>query len=204
MILTIVITVMIIDNEHCTKDVISIDKRKNFNISETAKILNCSKITIRRKIKEGIINAELKNGKYGKEYVIEKEEILKIKRTVDLPPTPATMEGMEILLMNTIEKILDRLGQQKKEIMPSNLENLMDLLESLKLEILFSIGENITQIKKEMNQHTPSVIDSNFEIHIMAKMNAIQKEQENILTELSSLSKTIVGEIKTMVTRKNY
>jgi len=78
--------------------------RVNYSIAEAAKALNLTTRTVRRRIKEGKIKAELVPGHHGDEY-----------RIIELPSSPVVVTETEKTVTQLIQEI-ERLNQENRDL----------------------------------------------------------------------------------------
>jgi excisionase family DNA binding protein len=95
-----------------------------YTIREVAEILQVNQMTVRRRIKAGELKAELIQGKNGKQYLIQAEELERYQAT-------ETVEVVKMQYPVKLEDIDQRLQVRDKQIIDILLERLDQLMEKV-------------------------------------------------------------------------
>ena len=127
---------------------------KEYTIKEAAEILEVSTSTVRRRIKSGKIEAELKASPYGEQYYIPKNELnqaVKDKEVVDVKDVSKPIDKEQFLneltdavnanLSGDMEKVEDNI----KESMKRQNEQLQEEIQAL--------SEKVDQLQQQQNKN---------------------------------------------------
>lgn len=128
-----------------------VNRVKEYNLKEACELLEISPSTIRRWVKLGKLEANLKNGPYGEEYFVTHEAIEKAlaKKTIvvqphrklDIPP-----EALELLSNKALEGAM---AQQMHQMTLTLIEQITDLKRE-QSERINTLENEILKLQSEM------------------------------------------------------
>lgn len=131
--------------------------KKEYTIKEVAEILDISKSTVRRRIKDNELKATKRKTRYGQQYFIPASEInqaIRERSIVNIKEVnkPISQED----LMN---ELVEAVNSQNKELIGKVMENINQVQEQntyLKQQI-YKLTEEVKKLKKEKNK--PGLLD---------------------------------------------
>lgn len=121
---------------------------KEYTIKEVASILDISESTVRRKIKNGEIAAEKKEGPYGPTFFIPGKQI-DSKVAQDIVEVVKTNKAIDT---QRLQEVILKALEDRDDRLIENIENRAKEREERLIEALEKQTEQIQELKKELNK----------------------------------------------------
>lgn len=144
--------------------------KEEYTIKEAAQRLGISESTVRRRVKSGELSAEKKEGPYGDQWFIPKEEINTAQTVTDVVEVdqPMSKEEVKNLISEAISETVDQALKEKFSSLEDSIkEQVKDEVENAVKEMSVNQERQSQTIKEEIEERDQKII------------NEIRKKQKN-------------------------
>jgi len=155
-------------------------------LDEAAQSLGVTKTTIRRRIKRGEVHAIKKQGPYGEQYFVPRNEISTVQEVTDV--IPVTQQINLLALGNIIEQAVSLANEPLKKEFMERINEISIEIASIKQHEGGTL-KNIAELQKEVR--SIKLVELDYEAQLK-KLNAYLKENLQALSK-KTLCERIFG-----------